>query len=294
MLYDAKGKFPSKALSLMPTRNLGYFCGLIIGDGSIYRQETRNYRITFATPDPDLVQVINSLAYSFSLKVHQYTRQRKRQFPNGSTYKGSYEQMTIDSKILYTALRPFKMKNHQWRVPTFLTTKEAKIGFVEGLFDAEGHIVFTHKKVNCSLVISSICKEGLKQVQVFLRKLRIKAILRKARGYIYLLSIHDKRSVRQFRNIFELRLQRKKRKLSGWKYSKRYCSHFNAYEDQMLLYHHHRGISVDRIAMSLFRGRTSITYRLARLGVDDYRHSKDIWYMIENTIHPHCGIIIYR
>lgn len=266
-----------KQVSLEPTRELGYFCGLVIGDGWLAKQKSRNYRLCFRTPDLELVDIIRNLAITFKLTLHQYEYSHRRSFPNGTTYEGSYQELIMDSKILHDALRPFKMKDHQWRIPTFLTTLESKIGFVEGFFDAEGAVLFMNDRVNCSLVFVSKCESGLEQIQRFLLSMGIHSILRKNQR-INTLSIHDKRSVDLFRNVFKFRLPRKRKKLAQWRFNKRICMRFNEFEDMILIRQHLKGVGTTKMSASLLRSPKSIRYRLARLGVDGYQwHFKGLW-----------------
>lgn len=129
-----------KQVNLTPTKKLGYFCGLVIGDGSIYhRKSTRNYEIRIGSTKEDLVQVFIKTAQKLGLNpLGPYTGKKTRRFPNGEVRTDSHYSAVVESKILYDVLRPYKQKDYHWDIPKFLTTTESLYGFVGGIVDAEG------------------------------------------------------------------------------------------------------------------------------------------------------------
>jgi len=130
-----------KKVDLSPTKKLGYFCGLVIGDGSLYFcRPTRNYEMRFQSTKEDIVKLFCELAEDLGLHpLGIYTYKRTRRFPNGEKRTDLIYSAVVNSKILYDALRPYKQKDYYWKIPRFLTTKESLFGFVGGIFDAEGY-----------------------------------------------------------------------------------------------------------------------------------------------------------
>lgn len=160
-----------KNISLTPTEDLGYFCGLVIGDGSIFKASSGNYIIQLVTTRKEFRDhfVESALKVSKLLKSYLYEHEGTRRFPNGSVRTDVMYYARIDSKVIHDALRPFKQSDYHWQVPSFLSTKEAKRGFLQGIFDAEA-TVFMHKnKAGCgNVTIASKHKSNLLQIKQLL------------------------------------------------------------------------------------------------------------------------------
>lgn len=269
------GQFEASVFSLEPTRDLGYFCGLIIGDGSLRKAKSRNYTITICSPDQDLINIFKELASSFNFNVLSYERQKARPFPNGSIYHGEYTQAIMNSKEFYQALRPYKRKDFQWRIPHFLTTTESLKGFIEGLFDAKGTI-YIHNGKYCSMRISSKHKEGLLEIQSILKNYGIKSSI--AKSHIHQLIIEDRPSIKLFKRNFTLRLHRKNQKLQEYEDKERTCIQFTEAEEKLLLSQYMRGNKPRELAESFLRSSRTIRYKLATFGIDNYSNQQnDIW-----------------
>ncbi len=130
-----------KKIDLRPDRELGYFSGLVIGDGWIYRQKSRNYIIAIESTKIDIIDQFSKSAIKLSLKPSRiYIRQKTRKFPNGEIRTDTLYKVLVNSKILYDVLKPYKQNEFRWQIPKFLNTKESLFGFIGGLFDAEGNV----------------------------------------------------------------------------------------------------------------------------------------------------------
>ena len=156
-----------KKIDLTPTKELGYFCGLVIGDGSLYHSKrTRNYNISLESTKKEIVEVFCKVAKKLGLNpLGIYTRKKTRKFPNGSIRTDLMKLAMVSSKVLYDALRPYKQKDYHWDIPKFLTTKESLFGFLGGIFDAEG------SRSTTGLSIDSKHKENLAKLKDLLQEL---------------------------------------------------------------------------------------------------------------------------
>jgi hypothetical protein len=161
-----KGRSPKK-VNTSPTINLGYLCGLILGDGSLNQTKNRNYRIDLETTDPELADAFKKSAKELGLNVLQYKRRKIREL-NGRIYDSETFCYSFNSKIMYNLIRPFKQRNSKWFVPKFLTTRESLMGFLRGIFDAEGSV--SRKQIS----IVSKDRNNLLQVKNILESLDIK------------------------------------------------------------------------------------------------------------------------
>lgn len=129
-----------KKVDLSPTRKLGYFCGLIIGDGYLAKTKSRNHWLVVETTREEMREIAIRAIESLGLRAYSRERIKTRRFPNGSIYNNLNYYIRTDSKMLYDALRTFKQGGHRWNIPSFLTTEESLLGFLQGIFDAEGSV----------------------------------------------------------------------------------------------------------------------------------------------------------
>ena len=129
---SGKGRY----FSLSPTKELGYLCGLIAGDGWLDKN-SRNYSIHVVTTRVEFAWHTARAMNRVGLSPVLGERLGTRTFPNGTTRTDKMFSVIANSKILYEALRPYK-RAYYWRIPKFLTTDESLRGFLQGIFDAEG------------------------------------------------------------------------------------------------------------------------------------------------------------
>lgn len=135
-------------IEIRPTEDLGYFCGLVMGDGSLYANENDrgHYRICFISAEEELVRHFNEALKSISVELHPliYYKEAKSTTPDGRHYFKPIYRVFVNSKILVHALWQYKnqLGKYRWTIPDFLTSEESLAGFLQGVFDAEGCVVF--------------------------------------------------------------------------------------------------------------------------------------------------------
>jgi intein-encoded DNA endonuclease-like protein len=157
-------------IDLTPTEELGYLCGLVMGDGYLYKAKSRNYTIGLETTDEELanafVETVNHVFPQLSVCVNE----RKRK--HGFSAKKSVI-ITTSSKMLYEALRPFKLPDYRWIIPSFIDTKDSLRGFIRGIFDTEGgvHKPIIHRIHPPRVYCYSKHKENLTEVKEILMEL---------------------------------------------------------------------------------------------------------------------------
>lgn len=172
------GVFRPRKIDISPTIKLGYLCGLILGDGYIIATKNRNYWIALETTKLEMHHLFRNAVKSAFPNLHCYTSERikRRSFPNGTIREDLTYLVRVDSKILYQALRPYKKKDYHWKIPVFLTTKKSKIGFLKGIYDAEGWVSKHHEKYYY-IGLSSKHQGNLFQIIDILKMLNIEAKL---------------------------------------------------------------------------------------------------------------------
>jgi intein/homing endonuclease len=206
------GNRPLK-ISLKPTRELGYFCGLVIGDGSLsFNKFSRNYTISVESTKKDIVKKFSESARRLGMHPSRvYTKEKTRKFPNGQVRTDMMYYATANSKAIYTALKLYKKEDYQWEIPSFLSTEDSLWAFVGGLIDAEGCIC---DYSSAWISVRSKHEGGLIQLKRLLRELGLvfgKLSIHKALGKeSHELCIYGSRNLKLFLKRAELRLKKKK------------------------------------------------------------------------------------
>lgn len=177
-----------KEISLNPTEDLGYICGLIIGDGSLFKTRVRNFGVRLESTDNELIQVFfNGVKRAFPhLNPFIQTRTKHRRFPNGKEYDTPTRTVIVYSQLLYEALRPFKGEDFHWTIPTFLSTINSQIGFLIGIFDSEGSIHLSKGDKLPSVTVYSKHKTNLMQIKELLSNFGITSRMSPNREIWYL------------------------------------------------------------------------------------------------------------
>lgn len=202
----------TKKISLEPTRDLGYLCGLILGDGSLYfSKKTHNYEIAFGTTKKEFVGIIVDAIQCVGLRTWLRDEIKTRKFPNGQVRTDLSYWVKSNSKILYDALRPYKREDYKWGIPTFLNTNESLLGFLQGIFDAEGSI-FTSRK-NKYILLASKHQENLLPIKELLYRYGINGHIYSRNKKCHVLHIADRESRTHFRNLIGFKLPSKKERL---------------------------------------------------------------------------------
>lgn len=209
---------PPKKISLEPTWKLGYFCGLLLGDGCLcYDKTNRAHLISFETPVKEFAGIIFGTMHQVGLNPSLRERIRIRKLPNDQVTDLHYE-IKACSKVLYETLQPYKKSNKPWFVPKFLTSDESLKGFLRGIYDAEGSVstYFRWKSSQKESVYITLCSkfgEGLLEVASVLRRFGIEPTPKLNRSSTFHLVIAKKASVQKFAEQIGFNLSWKKEKL---------------------------------------------------------------------------------
>lgn len=205
-----------KNISLRPTRELGYLCGLILGDGSIYKREkTRNYLIFLGTTKKEFAGIIIDAMRRVGLNPGLYKIMQTRRFPNGEIRTDLMYHIFANSKVVYEALSPYKKPRDLWEVPKFLTTDESLLGFFQGIYDAEGGVGNRKEPNHTSYQIRLHSKHraSLEQIDFLLRRFGISPTNIYCYGGKCRLVIARKPDRKKFAELIGFRLAHKKKKL---------------------------------------------------------------------------------
>jgi len=268
-------KIRTKRIPLVPTEDLGYLCGLIIGDGSIRKARSNNYTIQLSTTRKEFRDhfVESAVRVSSLLKSYLYEYKVTRMFPNGSVRSDMMYRAIIDSKALYDALRPFKRPDYHWQVPSFLDTMDAQRGFLQGIFDAEGSVIFNKKQVSMSYIqIASKHKSNLLEIEQLLKKFGIEGCCFTKVGAVWGLRFWGRRNLLLFATRIGFRLKKKQDKLLKLLSSyQRTLYRYWSIEEDNYLRENFWSKSDREIAQSLNRSLLSIRGRRQKLGLFKFK-----------------------
>jgi len=215
---NRKGQFVAKRIELKPTFWMGYFCGLVLGDGSLASAKTRNYQIAVESTKKELRRQFIKAVRKISPAVAVFQRQGRvsRSFPNGVRREDMHYSAVINSKKLYQVLRPFKKEDSIWEIPTFLTSRASLRGFLRGIFDAEGCVVLNSSRGRWYpfLVLSSKHQSNLNPIAWLLLRFGIFSHTRRTWAGRFELKISDRDSLKRFAKFINFGLDRKRKKMN--------------------------------------------------------------------------------
>ena len=186
-----------------------------MGDGSAYKNR-RNYVIAFRTTSDEYAELITKAikAVCPRLRTHRYEHNLTRRLPNGIIRTDRMIDIRFDSKIIWKIVTDNK-KNYVWNVPPILTTDESILGFLAGLYDAEGFVIINKKRPCCSYIgIGFKERVNCEKVKELLSRFNIKSIVtRRSKGH-YETWITNKKSKKIFKTLIGFRLSEKRKKLN--------------------------------------------------------------------------------
>jgi len=172
--------------------------GFILGaceDGTFYYRGKKNqYTIEIEQKIYEWLEIVKK---AFCRVYNKNSNLRK-------TSKGFY-RLTIYSKKIYNELLETR-KNYK---KVLERSKEYQIGFLQGVFDAEGTV---HNK-RYSIRVASKKKEVINVIKEILEKLKIKTGKIYKDKTIYVLPLYGKENLIRFLNIIGFRHPQKKKKL---------------------------------------------------------------------------------
>jgi intein/homing endonuclease len=115
-------------------------------------------------------------------------------------------QCFLCSRVVYDTLRPYKLPDYHFAIPTFIQTENSKKGFLCGFFDAEGSV----NKVTRSIEVGSKHRENLVQIGKLLKEFSIGFHIYRNGNTGWRLIIGKKGSVQRYKEIIGFGLERKK------------------------------------------------------------------------------------
>ena len=153
------------------SHDLGVVLGVLVGDG--WLSEHSNSPVGMAFSEPELLS-----------RVHE---PMKRWFGEGHVHERSGVTQLTYGRLPYEFFKTLgvsEARAHEKRVPESIwrAPREAVVGFLQGLFSADGSVQVNETKMDCSVRLASSSKALLQDVQVLLSNFGIMARLHQRRA----------------------------------------------------------------------------------------------------------------
>ena len=163
------GRFYKLNLPDRWTKELGQVLGYMIGDGWL-RDEDKNCRVglTFSAEDKEILSYIKYIMNDF------YGSEIKEIERKNGVYHLSYHSKYFVNFFKQLGVKPWQADEKEVPEAVFTATEDAAVGFLQGLFTADGTVNF---KIDSSSYVrlTSKSKRLLKGVQLLLLNLGIKS-----------------------------------------------------------------------------------------------------------------------
>lgn len=144
----------------------GRILGWMVGDGSLYHKP-RQVALMFYDKDADLASMMAKHLSEIELSSPKLNRHYES--PKPVKQKANTEKYTVISRRYYDRLAELGI-DEKLRVPeaVFQGSKDMQVGFLQGLFSADGTVCYSDKKQSCDVRLTSISMELLTEVQLLL------------------------------------------------------------------------------------------------------------------------------
>ena len=163
------------------SKELGQILGWLIGDGWLIDNNSKNARVgfTFGKNDTGVLEYLKPILNKiYGKDIKEIKRTEK-------VYHLSYHSKFFVDYFKNLGVKPVKAGEKEVPSSIFTATKEAVIGFLQGIFSSDGTIRNGKNPSDGGIVLSSKSLKLLKDIQVLLINLGIKSVImdrsRKAR-----------------------------------------------------------------------------------------------------------------
>ena len=158
------------------THELGVVVGALVGDGWLSPTSNSPVGMVFNYEDVELMTIVRQFTQTYFGGGHLHDRGSVRQLTFGRL---PYE--------FFSSLGISPARAHEKRVPNSIWSapREAVVGFLQGLFTADGTVNVSSHKKSCSIRLASSSVELLRDVQMLLLNFGIVSRLHKRRNSGY-------------------------------------------------------------------------------------------------------------
>lgn len=248
---DSRGQILPKEVAISPTKEWGYFIGLILGDGYIAKTKTTGYRIAVESTRPETVNAYCNSAKALGLHCNYLVWHHKWRGETRIRYLAS-----VYSKRLYDFFRLLKGKDSQFTLPPLVfQNQQCLCGFLQGYFDAEG-TVWIGPRGKVAIEAYSKQASNLMQIQSCLDLLKIECYIINSKNKTARIVITDYDSRIKFKELISFRLSSKQIKLEAMRPLQRERHSAEIYSETMHLIN--QGYTYPQIQAELGVNRNTI------------------------------------
>ncbi len=167
------GKIYRFNLPAVWSKELGQVLGWLIGDGRLIDNNSKNKRVGFTFGKNDL-EVMRYLKPILNKMYNNEIEEVKR---TDNLYHLSYHSKFFVDYFKNLGVKPVKADKKEVPSGIFTATKEAVIGFLQGIFSSGGTIRNGKNPSDSGIVLSSKSLNLLKEIQILLINLGIKSVI---------------------------------------------------------------------------------------------------------------------
>ncbi|RLJ02109.1 MAG: hypothetical protein DRP10_02300 [Candidatus Aenigmatarchaeota archaeon] len=181
--YDLPFKVRNGCRLNLPKRwsiELGQVLGYLVGDGWL-REDRKNCRVgfTFGKEDIEILNYLKPIINNF------YGKEIKEVKRSNGTIHLSYHSKYFVDFFKKLGVKPVKADKKEVPASIFTAPKEVVVGFLQGLFSADGTIGIYEPTKNYYIRLTSKSEKLLKEVQLLLLNLGIKSRIYNSRKNLF-------------------------------------------------------------------------------------------------------------
>ena len=155
------------------SKELGQILGWLIGDGWLIDNNSKNSRVGFTFGEND----IDVMKYLKPILNKMYGKNIKEVKRTEKVYHISYHSKFFVDYFKNLGVKPAKADEKEVPSGIFTATKDAVIGFLQGIFSSDGTLRSRKNPGDSGIVLSSKSLQLLKGVQILLINLGIKSVI---------------------------------------------------------------------------------------------------------------------
>jgi len=162
---ESRGGKP-RVINLNPSWELGYFIGIVLGDGTI-NKSGRAYTVRVVSTKKEYIEliegIVKKLFHNIKPTICSFNATNKLPI-SGKVVKSRCYSISLCSKQLYNFIKQYKPKKFTW-IPPADQPDIVKYGFLGGIIDSDGVIS------RSSISVISKYKENLIALKEFIKNL---------------------------------------------------------------------------------------------------------------------------
>jgi len=208
-----KHEIPKSSIKITPQKS--YLLGVLCGDGYIDFSDRRGtFQVGLQTIDKEF-----ALKFGRALEyVYKITPSFSSIVPKNENWSKKYQIRICSKNTCLDILNYNSFKTENWRVPVEIkkSNKICKSQFLKGFFDSEGYVDKKSRRIG----VTSINHLGLQKIRNMLLEFKIRSSIKEHKVYgnrrfLFVLDIHDRKSIEIFYRKIGFTIDRKQKALKN-------------------------------------------------------------------------------